>query len=131
MDTNIVESDIRVKRSAYRQHSIDFKRMVVAQSFAAETSVSRVSRAHNVNANQVFAWRKLFRAGAYDIALDQQVKLVPVRLSDPMPVSVQPLSASPAVANGVVILEVGKARLRLEGLVDSAMLALVMERLLA
>ena len=117
MDTNI-GPDIRVKRSAYRQHSIDFQRMVVEQSFAAETSVSRVARVHNVNANQVFAWRKLFRAGAYDIALGQQVKLVPVRLSDPIPISVQPLSASTAVANGVIILEVGKARLRLEGAVD-------------
>ncbi|WP_161539981.1 transposase [Glaciimonas sp. PCH181] len=90
MDTNI-ESVTPSKRSGYRQHSIDFKRMVVEQSLMAGASVSRVARAHDVNANQVFTWRKLFRAGAYEIASGKSVKLLPVVLGDPR----QPSPAKP------------------------------------
>ncbi|MGZ9712733.1 IS66-like element accessory protein TnpA [Glaciimonas sp. GNP009] len=130
MDTNIGTVS-RAKRGAYRQHSREFKRRVAEESLVPGTSVSRVARAHDLNANQVFAWRKLFHVGAFETASGPQSTLLPVVLSDPLPVDTQPVFTSTAVSPGVIILEVGKARLRLEGVVDSAMLALVLERLLA
>ncbi len=39
------------------------KRLIVLESLAPGASVSRVARRHDVNANQVFAWRKLYRDG--------------------------------------------------------------------
>ena len=131
MDTNI-ESVTPSKRSGYRQHSIDFKRMVVEQSLLAGASVSRVARAHDVNANQVFAWRKLFRAGAYEIASGKSVKLLPVVLGEPpQPPPAKPVFTTAVTPTGVMVLEIGKVRLRLEGVVDPSMLSMVLARLLA
>ncbi|MDY7548207.1 transposase [Glaciimonas sp. CA11.2] len=126
MDTNIGTVS-RAKRGTYRQHSTEFKRRVAEKSLVPGASVSRVARAHDLNANQVFAWRKLFHVGAFDT----QSTLLPVVLSDPLQIDTQPAFTSTAVSPGVIILEVGKARLRLEGVVDSGMLALLLDRLLA
>jgi len=45
------------KRRARRQFSADFKRRVVAETYAADTSVSVVARRHDINANLLFRWR--------------------------------------------------------------------------
>ena len=37
------------------------KREIVAASYAPGSSVSMVARHYDVNANQVFSWRKLYR----------------------------------------------------------------------
>ena len=39
------------------------KRQIVEETLAVGASVARVARAHGVNANQVFYWRKQYRAG--------------------------------------------------------------------
>ena len=48
-----------------RRYSKDFKRRVVAETFAPGSSVAAVSRRHGLNANMVFTWRRdpLFRQG--------------------------------------------------------------------
>ncbi len=43
-------------------------------------SVSRVARRHDVNANQVFYWRKLYREGQLGSRTDAQ--LVPVKVAN-------------------------------------------------
>jgi transposase-like protein len=48
------------KRGPYRQHSTEFKRAIVAKSFVEGASVSRLAREFNINANQVFTWRRKF-----------------------------------------------------------------------
>ena len=40
------------------------KREIVAATFRSGASVSVVARQYDVNANQVFAWRRRFRASA-------------------------------------------------------------------
>jgi transposase len=130
MDTIIKAVTGRSKRGAYRQHTIDFKRMVVAQSLVAGASVSRVAREHDVNANQVFAWRKLFREGLLTFPEDQEIKLLPVTLSDPRPVSHLEPKAATATSASMIELEVGKVRLRIEGMVDATTLTVVLTHLL-
>ncbi len=69
------------------------KREIVAASFAPGASVSTVARQYDVNANQVFAWRKLF-----DLRLNEQrPQLIPVMVTpdDPGPASATP--AAPAI----------------------------------
>ena len=46
-----------------RQYSIAEKRRIVEESFQPGSSVARVARAHGINANQVFSWRRLYRRG--------------------------------------------------------------------
>lgn len=54
MDTKIQPVTQPRKRGPYRQHSIEFKRAIVAKSLVEGTSVSRLAREFNINANQVF-----------------------------------------------------------------------------
>ena len=131
MDTTIQPAIRPVKRSGYRHHPVEFKRAVVQQSLTTDTSVSLIAREHNVNANQVFAWRRQFKEGLLGTTSGDGCKLLPVTLTE-LPCSSRPLrnpetTAAPA---GAIELEVGKARLRIEGSVDAATLALVLERLL-
>ena len=46
-----------------RRHSDAFKREVVEVCLNGDTSVSMVARRYDVNANQVFKWRKQYRDG--------------------------------------------------------------------
>jgi len=39
------------------------RRAIVEETLLPDASVSRVARRHDVNANQVFSWRKLYREG--------------------------------------------------------------------
>ena len=48
---------------ARRRWPVAEKRRIVLESFEAGASVSVVARRHDVNANQVFAWRKLYWDG--------------------------------------------------------------------
>jgi transposase len=41
------------------------EREIVAASFAPGSSVSMVARQYDVNANQVFSWRKRYRGGGH------------------------------------------------------------------
>lgn len=128
MDT-IIQPVIRSsKRGTYRRHSDEFKRAVVAQSLRGGTSVARVAREHGVNANQVFSWRRQF-GDVQPGAAAGACTFLPVTLAaapaPPAPV-VDPQDTPP----GVIELTVGQARLRLEGSVEMAVLALVLQRLL-
>lgn len=130
MDTIIQPVTPSSKRGSYRRHTDEFKRAVVAQSLRADASVSRVAREHNVNANQVFAWRKLFGDGQASAAA-RACTLLPVAFAS---AGEQVIPASGAdhsgVPSGVIELTVGKAQLRLEGCVDTAALTLVLQRLI-
>jgi transposase len=132
MDTIIQSSSGRTKRSSYRHHPIDFKRAVVEQSLTAGASVSLVAREHDINANQVFAWRKLYKEGLLDAESSQDSQLLQVVLTELPPSSAPPTVASEMMGEpaGVIHLAVGKAQLRLEGRVDAATLALVLGHLL-
>ena len=74
-----------------QRRSIAEKRRIVEATLAAGASVARVARAHGINANQVFGWRRLYLAGR----LGEQkpgIKLLPVRVSESKsaPVVVEP-----------------------------------------
>jgi Transposase len=54
---------------------------IVEETLVPGASVARVARAHGINANQVFGWRRLYLAGR----LGEQkrgIKLLPVRVSE-------------------------------------------------
>jgi transposase-like protein len=46
-----------------RQYKLEFKRRIVEETFVPGASVSIVARRHDVNANMLFGWRKLYREG--------------------------------------------------------------------
>jgi transposase len=54
------------------------KREIVAASLVPGASVSRVARRYDVNANQVFAWRRRYRDVGSEPA---ELRLLPVRVT--------------------------------------------------
>ena len=86
-------------------------------------SVAVIARRHGVNANQVFQWRKLYREGRLDVA-PTAAQLVPVRIAEVM--SAEPVPAK--LHAGVIMVEIGRVRIRVEGSVDPENLRLVLER---
>lgn len=111
MDTIIQPSVRRTKRGGYRHHTVEFKRTVVEQSLTTGASVSRIAREHDVNANQVFAWRKQFKEGLLDIPSGEDCKLLPIALAElPHPSRPEHRPNATAVPAGVIRLEVGKAQ---------------------
>ena len=66
-------------RKKHRKHPTAFKREVVLETLKPGASVSIVARRYDLNANQVFSWRKAYRERGYG-ELDG-VKLLPVTVS--------------------------------------------------
>ena len=64
-----------------RFHPVEKKRRIVEESLLPNTSVARVARAHGVNANQVFYWRKQFQQGLLGPA-PSPATLLPVQIAD-------------------------------------------------
>ena len=86
-------------------------------------SVAVIAREHGVNANQVFYWRKLYREGRLDGA-PMAAPLVPVRIAEVVSREQQPAK----LCGGVIVVELGRARIRIEGSVDPENLRLILER---
>ena len=126
MDTKIQPVIPLQKRGPYRQHSTEFKRAIVAKSFAEGTSVARLAREFNINANQVFTWRRQFADLQGTLNESPATALLPVTVLDAPPVADERVLPTP----GAIVLTVGAAQLRLEGSVDAATLAQVLARLL-
>jgi transposase len=66
-----------------------------------------VAREHGVNANQVFNWRKLYRAAQLrsDCGAEQQVRLLPVSVSEDQPADTVPEEATKSVPGVTINIE--------------------------
>ncbi|MBF6037326.1 transposase [Pseudomonas sp. P154a] len=69
-----------------------FKRKVVEASYQPGSSVSRIAREHDVNANMVFRWRQQYLGGAFG-PVSQSATLLPVEVID-APISIPTLTQS-------------------------------------
>jgi transposase len=136
-------TDVRVKQTKRRQGSVEQKREIVEETLAPGASVARVARAHEVNANQVFAWRRLYRKGRLGNARQRPIRLLPVTVTDVGNSEVivatessgtvsPPVCREAAISTppGVIELELSKAHLRIEGSADPDLLRVLLECLL-
>jgi transposase len=100
------------------------KREIVAASLAPGASVSMVARHYDVNANQVFDWRKRYRDEP-DVLADRSVpQLIPVMVTaEQDTVAKQPSS----VAETIEIDLAGKYRVRVSSGVDAQALRRVLD----
>ena len=103
---------------------------MVLQSLVAGASVSRIARTHDVNANQVFAWRKAFNEGRLGGTSGTDVNLIPITLTKPsIEVPVDNLVET-TIPTGSIELEIGKAKLRIVGTVNDTALIRILDHLL-
>ena len=128
------------RKPSPRFHPIEKKRHIVEESFLPNASVARVARAHGVNANQVFYWRKQYQQGL--LGPPSSAVLLPVQIADsalpeptpaPLGKSEALLSALPrgeAVPTGTIHLELTKAKLCIQGAADPACLRTILDCLL-
>lgn len=52
-------------RKGCPNHAIEFKRRLAAAACKAEISVAKLALEHSINANQLFKWRREYRAGKF------------------------------------------------------------------
>lgn len=117
MDTIIESPHPPRKRSQYRHHTQAFKLAVVQASLQSGASVSRVARQHNINANQLFTWRKAYREGA--LGNGDSAALLPVRMEKAIPDDDPAATTSRTpVTGGRIELVRNGATLRIEGRAD-------------
>jgi transposase len=101
------------------------KREIVEAALAPGASVSVVARRYDVNANQVFGWRRLYREGS----------LAPVDAAAPLmmvPVTItadQGDAVVPGAADKIEIELAGKYRIRVGSGVDAQALRRVLDAL--
>lgn len=141
MDTSTVTSegsgavDTLGRRVTRRRHrTIEEKRAIVEASLKLGASVAEVARRYEVNANQVFAWRRLHAQGL----LEQHSrrisgrKLVPIKVLEAVSsfagVPDVP-SVSPVVGTLSIELPSG-ARIAVNGSIDAALLTQALSVLL-
>jgi transposase len=66
--------------TAKRRHrGLEEKRRIVEETLVEGTSVALIARAHGVNANLVFNWRRLYQAGR--LGRRGEAKLLPVKIT--------------------------------------------------
>jgi transposase len=108
------------QRRRHRSWPESLKREIVAASLVRGASVSRVARRYDVNANQVFAWRRRYRG---EPAEPVELRLLPVTVTTD-----QPEGAAPARASEVIeIALAGGYRVRVSDGVQAATLRLVLD----
>jgi transposase len=139
LSTAVIAATKRKKR----QHRSSEERLrIVEEASVPGVSVALVARSHGVNANQVFAWRKLHLTGKL---IDKRLKavaattprLLPVTVSDAdqrLGISIETPTASTAVQctapSGSIHIQFPKAQVRVEGCADASALRMVLECLL-
>ena len=112
-----------------QRRSIAEKRRIVEETLVEGASVARVARAHGINGNQVFGWRRLYLAGRLG-ERKPAIKLLPVRVSEslPAPLPMERGSADlPKPQPGTIHIELRQAQVRIEGSADPALVRVLLE----
>jgi transposase len=90
---------------------------------APGASVSRVARRYDVNTNQLFSWRKLYRDGLLGAVDPSRPALIPVRVAPEAGGG----AAAPLAADGIEIELAGGYRVRVGNGVDGGALRVVLD----
>ena len=105
-------------RRRYRSWPEALKREIVAATWAPGASVSAVARHYDVNANQVFAWRRRYGPCS---ATPAALRLMPVTVTPDQPIA-------PGQSNELIEIEVpGGYRVRVGSGVPAAALGRVLD----
>jgi transposase len=139
MDTSSDASttDALGRRTGPRQkHTIEEKRRIVLETHVNGASVATVARRHEVNANQVFAWRQLYRRGLLEVnGAPGAHSMLPVKVTTPtvLPterraqrIGLKDTARQPQAGSIEIELPNGRC-IRVHGLVDTKLLARVID----
>ncbi len=124
MDTSDQTLQVRVAGAKKRRRTVNERREIVEETLLPGASVSRVARRHDVNANQVFYWRKLYREG--QLGSRTATQLVSVKVAnDRSAEAVKEDDFLPR--SGTLEIKLAKGTLRIFGTVDLTALRAAIE----
>ena len=110
--------------------SLEEKQQIVEEALAEGASVARVARAHGVNANLVFNWCRLYRAGR--LRRRSEAKLLPVRVTGesctpPAASWTEPGGLLAASVEGTIHIQLQHAQVRVESGANPVLLRVLLE----
>lgn len=126
-DRNLSSAGRAVAKLTRRRYSIAQKREIVEATLEDGQSVSVVARHYDVNANQLFRWRKQYREGLLGEVAD--IRLLPVEVSETQKAGVadSPEKSLAVTADGSLeVLFSNQHRLRISGQVCQRSLATIL-----
>jgi transposase len=123
------DSGVLVRQVRKRRSTVE-KRSIVEQALEPGASVASVARAHGLNANVVFLWRRLYREGKLAAAPAQAMKLLPVSIAEHV-VERQPEEVVAPTFGSIHIELPGEVRISVEANADPAAIRAVLESLRA
>ncbi|WP_157655619.1 IS66-like element accessory protein TnpA [Burkholderia ubonensis] len=132
MDTTLSEPMGKPgSRKGRQNHSPEFRRRLAMAVCEPGVSVAKLALEHGLNANLVFTWRRKYLA-------EQQAAvatLLPVTIVDEAPSETRPVPVveseivKPVVPSGTIEVRIGRAVIKVDGVVDTEMLRAVLESL--
>jgi transposase len=134
MDTSVQIGPAKATSTSQRQRrSVAEKRRIVEETLVEGASVARVARAHGVNANQVFYWRKQYQEGR--LGASGAAQLLPVRITSENTAArivrkqspSTSIDSSASLSAGTIHIELREAQVRIEGSADPALLRVLLE----
>jgi len=112
-----------------RYRSKQERRQIVEEAMKPGASVSAVARAYDVNTNQVFKWRREYQQGRLEE--DVSTPLLPVKIAETIPaVPTASRRKTKHKASGMIDIDLGHARVRVEGRADPDCVRAALESLL-
>jgi transposase len=124
VDTSNEIVSVRVAGTKKRRRSIEERREIVEATLQPGASVSRVARRHDVNANQMFHWRKLYREGR--LGDSAATKLLPVKVTEERSAR-EAEGDGNAWRPGTIEIQLAKGTVRIAGAVDVSTLRAAIE----
>ena len=127
MDTSDQMVSVGIDGGKKRRRSVEERCKIVEETLQPGASVSRVARRHDVNANQVFYWRKLYREGR--LGSIGATKLLPVKVAEER--TLEAKDDGLARRWGTMEIQLAKGAVRIAGAVDVVALRAAIECLVA
>jgi transposase len=118
-------------RRVRRWRSVSEKRQIVQLTMEPGASVALVARAHGLNANQLFKWRRAFERGELiDSTVSPQALLPVTIVARSAPEIQEPAPGESSERSGSIHIEFpGRAMISVERGADSGLLRTVLESL--
>ena len=125
--------DAVVGRRGRRRRSVSEKLQIVQLTLEPGASVAEIARAHGVNANQVFKWRRLFERDQLSDDVARSTALLPVTVTADSEMKLETTDATADVqasSGGAIHIELpGRAMISVENGADPAVVRCVLESL--
>jgi transposase len=113
--------------SKRRYRSAEEKRQIIEEALRPGVSVSAVALAHGINANMLFHWRKLYRAGLLLNRESGWVRFLPVKVEEEVEEGKRSREGRVPGESSTIEVSIGKSQVRITGRADAEVVRAVLE----